>query len=125
MVEELIHVLGADGEVQVPVPAWHYEEAEPRSGTTIPLHDALLKCYDLRCCPVSILPCCPTGFVLLVVPNLPLDLLYFNLTVLIERQVLVSCSSPSWVCVVHIVCEWSQLQPLLFRQDGGTSDCPN
>ncbi|BDA47196.1 Sulfite reductase [NADPH] flavoprotein alpha-component [Coccomyxa sp. Obi] len=48
VVEELLHVLGADGEAQVPVPAWHYEEAEPRNGATMLLHEALSKCYDLR-----------------------------------------------------------------------------
>ncbi|EIE23365.1 hypothetical protein COCSUDRAFT_36399 [Coccomyxa subellipsoidea C-169] len=47
-VDELIEALGAARDTEVPVPSWHYEEAPARTGSTMPLHEALSKCYDLR-----------------------------------------------------------------------------
>ena len=48
-VDELIEALGAARDTEVPVPSWHYEEAQARTGSTMPLYEALSKCYDLRC----------------------------------------------------------------------------
>lgn len=48
-VEELLCSLRAPGETPVPVPSWHYEEAEPRQADTMLLREALSLCYDLRC----------------------------------------------------------------------------
>ena len=50
--EELLAALGARGDERVPVPSWHYEDAAPvdsRQDGRMPLREALLKCYDLRC----------------------------------------------------------------------------
>jgi hypothetical protein len=47
--EELIEALGVARDTQVPVPSWHYEEAQARTEITMPLHEALSLCYDLRC----------------------------------------------------------------------------
>ncbi|KAK9905499.1 hypothetical protein WJX75_000993 [Coccomyxa subellipsoidea] len=46
--EELIEALGVARDTQVPVPSWHYEEAQARTEITMPLHEALSLCYDLR-----------------------------------------------------------------------------
>ena len=43
-----MEVLGASGDAEVPVPAWNYEEAEPRTDACMPLREALGLCYDLR-----------------------------------------------------------------------------
>lgn len=48
-VEELIEALGVARDTHVPVPSWHYEEAQARTENTMPLHEALSLCYDLRC----------------------------------------------------------------------------
>lgn len=50
--EELLAALGARGDERVPVPSWHYEDAAPvdsRQDGRMPLREALLTCYDLRC----------------------------------------------------------------------------
>ncbi|KAG2499912.1 hypothetical protein HYH03_002200 [Edaphochlamys debaryana] len=47
-VEELIRVMGASASEAVPVPSWHYEEPGASPGGTLPLADALTRCYDLR-----------------------------------------------------------------------------
>ena len=43
--------MGAPAEHSLPLPSWHYEEPphlqQPRAH--MPLHEALAKCYDLRC----------------------------------------------------------------------------
>jgi hypothetical protein len=48
-VDELLAVLGADGGLLVKLPAWHYADpALPAGATSLPLRDALARCYDLR-----------------------------------------------------------------------------
>lgn len=48
-VDALLAALGASGAERVPVPSWHYqEEGEPYADGSMPLRDALTKCYDLR-----------------------------------------------------------------------------
>ena len=48
-VEELLSVLGVDGGLLVRVPSWHYHDPTlGDSTTTMPLHQALLRCFDLR-----------------------------------------------------------------------------
>ena len=48
-VGELLEVLGADGSLLVQVPAWHYADPQlPAGATSLPLRDALERCYDLR-----------------------------------------------------------------------------
>lgn len=47
--DALIAQLGASASQRVPVPSWHYqEEGEVYADGTMPLKDALIKCYDLR-----------------------------------------------------------------------------
>ncbi len=50
-VEDLLAVMGASATEAVPVPSWHYEEVDGGAvqGGTMPLADALTRCYDLRC----------------------------------------------------------------------------
>lgn len=48
-VDELLEVMGVDGKLQVQVPCWHYDDAVlPANATSMPLRDALARCYDLR-----------------------------------------------------------------------------
>lgn len=47
--EELLAELGADGGLLVKLPGWHYADAAlPAGATSLPLRDALSRCYDLR-----------------------------------------------------------------------------
>jgi hypothetical protein len=49
-VDELLAVLGASGDEQVPVPSWHYRTANADGADeTMRLRDALIQCYDIRC----------------------------------------------------------------------------
>ena len=46
---ELLQELGADGGLLVKLPGWHYADAAlPAGATSLPLRDALARCYDLR-----------------------------------------------------------------------------
>lgn len=47
-VEELLRVMGASASESVPVPSWHYEEEGVAPGGSMPLAQALTKCYDIR-----------------------------------------------------------------------------
>jgi hypothetical protein len=48
-VGELLEVMGAHGSLLVQVPAWHYADPQlPAGATSLPLRDALERCYDLR-----------------------------------------------------------------------------
>lgn len=53
-VEEVLQVLGQEGQQDVPCPTWHYQDqgqqAQPGSDQSrmLPLQEALVKCYDLR-----------------------------------------------------------------------------
>ena len=44
-----MEAMGADGSLLVQVPAWHYADPQlPADATSLPLRDALERCYDLR-----------------------------------------------------------------------------
>ena len=49
-VDELLQALRASPVQAVPLPAWHYQEAGHTEARpqTVPLREALSKCYDLR-----------------------------------------------------------------------------
>ncbi len=48
-VEELLGALGGDGGLLVQLPSWHYADPLlPAGATSLPLRDALSRCYDLR-----------------------------------------------------------------------------
>ncbi|KAG2448381.1 hypothetical protein HYH02_006963 [Chlamydomonas schloesseri] len=47
-VEELLRVMGASPSEPVTVPSWHYEEEGVAPGGSMPLAQALTKCYDIR-----------------------------------------------------------------------------
>ncbi len=51
--EELLQVLGQEGQQQVPCPSWHYQDHDEQAQSAdiprqLPLQEALVKCYDLR-----------------------------------------------------------------------------
>eukprot|EP00891_Asterochloris_glomerata_P006152 jgi/Astpho2/6152/Aster-03568 len=51
-VAELLQLLGEDPKQHVPVPKWHVPSvltADSQQATTMPLEQALIQCYDLRC----------------------------------------------------------------------------
>ncbi|KAA6425116.1 MAG: sulfite reductase (NADPH) alpha-component [Trebouxia sp. A1-2] len=52
-VEELLQVLGQEGQQKVPCPSWHYQDHDEQAPSPdiprqLPLQEALVKCYDLR-----------------------------------------------------------------------------
>lgn len=52
-VEELLQVLGQEGQQQVPCPSWHFQDHDDQAQSVdlprqLPLQEALVKCYDLR-----------------------------------------------------------------------------
>ena len=56
--EELLQVLGQEGQQQVPCPSWHFQDHDDQAQSVdlprqLPLQEALVKCYDLRSSAIS------------------------------------------------------------------------
>ena len=48
-VDELLAVMAAQRDEPVPIPSWHHGAGNAATDGTMPLRDALIQCYDIRC----------------------------------------------------------------------------
>ena len=48
-VDELLAVIDARGDEPVPVPSWQHGAGDAARDGAMPLRDALVQCYDIRC----------------------------------------------------------------------------